>query len=545
MYPERIPYLIDIPQIALGDLFVQAAARYGDRPALSFGGRLWTYRALCDDAKAFAAALGDAGVAYGDRVAVMLPNCPAFVIAYYGTLLAGGTVALFNPMSVEREVAELLADAEPKVVVTLASLLPRVAASQPSQPKFAVLVQDGQTADGAGASDLDAAHSSGSPEAPFGTIEFNMFLHRGQTRTFEPVAIQPTSDVATLQYTGGTTGKPKAAMLTHFNLVANVMQSATFYQDLYRPGEDVCLAVLPLFHAFGMTLCMNVSLYLGAKLVLLPKFEPQLVIRALREERPTIFPGVPTMYTALLHMPDISAEDLGSIRMCISGGGPMPVEVMRAFEAKAGCTVLEGYGLSETSPITHCNPPFAPRKEGTVGIAFPSTVCRLVSLDGSTDEVAPGGVGELAVKGPQVMKGYWRAPEATREVLHDGWFRTGDVARIDEDGYVSILDRKKDLIIASGYNVYPREIEDVLYGHPLIQEALVVGVPDAYRGETVKACIVLKAGARLTDLELIDYCRSRLAPYKVPRIVEFRMELPKSAIGKLLRRALREEESTE
>lgn len=318
-----------------------------------------------------------------------------------------------------------------------------------------------------------------------------------------------------------------------------------FYQDLYRPGEDVCLAVLPLFHAFGMTLCMNVSLYLGAKLVLLPKFEPQLVIRALREERPTIFPGVPTMYTALLHMPDISAEDLGSIRMCISGGGPMPVEVMRAFEAKAGCTVLEGYGLSETSPITHCNPPFAPRKEGTVGIAFPSTVCRLVSLDGSTDEVAPGGVGELAVKGPQVMKGYWRAPEATREVLHDGWFRTGDVARIDEDGYVSILDRKKDLIIASGYNVYPREIEDVLYGHPLIQEALVVGVPDAYRGETVKACIVLKAGARLTDLELIDYCRSRLAPYKVPRIVEFRMELPKSAIGKLLRRALREEESTE
>lgn len=529
MYPERISSTVDIPDKSLGMVLDETANLYGHRTAMWFAGQTWTYSNLRDEARAFGTALQHAGVAKGDRVALMLPNCPEFVIAYYGTLMVGGIVALYNPMSVAREIVELVDDTQPKVLVTMDTIVERLDVSRLDDTlKQVVFVRCDGTASG-----------SLSEESSIQFTFFEAFVDDARNFALAPVDISPETDVATLQYTGGTTGKSKAAMLTHRNLLANVVQSAEFYQDMYHPGNDICLAVLPLFHAFGMTLCMNVSIFFGAKMLLLPKFDVGHVAETIRDERPNIFPGVPTMYTALIHFPDIEQYGLDSIRMCITGGGPMPLEVLRTFEEKAGCKVLEGYGLSETSPITHCNPPFAERKAGTVGVLFPSTECKIVGLDESS-ELSPGGPGELVVRGPQVMKGYWRMSEETATALRDGWFYTGDIARMDADGYVSIVDRKKDMIIASGFKVYPREIEDVLYGHPAVREALVVGVSDDYRGETVKACIVLKAKTSVTEEEIKAYCKANLAPYKVPTAIEFRDELPKSAVGKLLRRALRD-----
>lgn len=522
-YTESIAKEIDIPNKSLQQMLLETTAKYPQNNALSFYGRKITYQELTFAASGFASALQKKGVQKGDRVAIMLPNCPQYVIAYYGTLIAGGIVTQVNPMLVEREIEHILNDSGAETIVVFDAVYPRVKSIQSNtnlKTAIAVSLQpNGQ-------------------QIPDYTFETFMAEAGGPPN---PVAIDPKHDVAVLQYTGGTTGRSKGAMLTHRNLYANVLQSYEFFKEKTNFGKDRFLTVIPLFHVFGMTACMNLSIYTGAESIMLPRFDLEEVLNTIKNEQPTNFPGVPTMYVAITNHPKAEEYGLNSIETCNSGSAPMPLELLREFEGKTGAKILEGYGLSEAAPATHCNPIFAERKPGSVGIGFPSTDYKIVDLGSGTEEVPTGELGELIIKGPQVMKGYWNMPEETAITLRDGWLYTGDIARVDEDGYLYIVDRKKDLIIASGYNIYPRDVEEVLYEHPSVQEAVVVGVPDPYRGETVKAYVVLKAGKEATEDEMIEYCRKNMAAYKVPKIVEFRGELPKTNVGKILRRALREE----
>ncbi|WP_082129836.1 long-chain-fatty-acid--CoA ligase [Aneurinibacillus tyrosinisolvens] len=476
----------------------------------------------------FAAALQNSGVQKGDRVAIMLPNCPQYVISYYGTLRAGAIVTQVNPMLVEREIEYILNDSGAETIVVYDALYERVAAvRERTALKNVITVSLSET----------------EPDFP-ATYSFTSFMQTG-SETYQPVQIHPAEDIAVLQYTGGTTGRSKGAMLTHRNLVANLMQTHEFFKNEIRPGQEKYLTIIPLFHVFGMTSGMNLSILNGSMNVLLPRFQVEEVLETIKREQPTVFPGVPTMYIALTNHPKAEAYDIGSIRICNSGSAPMPVEVMKDFERKTGASIMEGYGLSEASPTTHCNPPFAANKPGSVGIGLPSTDYKIVDVATGTAEVPVGEMGELIIKGPQVMKGYWNLPEETNIALRDGWLYTGDIAHMDEEGYVYIVDRKKDMIIASGYNIYPRDVEEMLYEHPGVQEAVVVGVPDPYRGETVKAVLVPKEGAQLTTDEVTSYCRERLAAYKVPTVIEFREALPKTSVGKILRRAIKEEHRSE
>jgi long-chain acyl-CoA synthetase len=357
----------------------------------------------------------------------------------------------------------------------------------------------------------------------------------------EPVKVNPKEDLALLQYTGATTGLAKGCMLTHHNMVANVHQTGAWLYKA-KPGAGVrSMAALPFFHVYGLTTVMNYSVHLAATMVVAPKFDAKQTLQLIEKYRPTLFPGAPTMYVALNHFPGVEKYRLNSIDACISGAAPLPVEVQQTFERLTGGRLVEGYGLTEASPVTHANPIWEGRREGSIGVPWPDTEARIVN-PATGEELPVGEVGELVVRGPQVMRGYWNRPDATAETIRDGWLYTGDMARMDEDGYFYIVDRKKDIIIAGGFNIYPREVEDVLYSHRGVKEAVVVGVPDEYRGETVKAFIVPKEGHVLDESELVDFCRQNLAAFKVPRKIEFRNELPKSLVGKVLRRVLLEEE---
>ncbi|MEW8975934.1 MAG: long-chain fatty acid--CoA ligase, partial [Exiguobacterium sp.] len=356
-----------------------------------------------------------------------------------------------------------------------------------------------------------------------------------------PVAIQPKEDVAVLQYTGGTTGAPKGVMLTHYNLSANVEQIDKWFYKYERGDGRKLLAVVPYFHVYGMTCNLNFGIFNAYEQIIVPKFDIEQVLKMIHKEKPNLFPGAPTMYVGLLNHPKLKKYDLSSIEACISGSAPLPVEVQEKFEALTGGRIVEGYGLSETSPVTHTNCIWDRRIPGTVGIPVPDTQAKIVQADGETP-ATPGEIGEIIVTGPQVMKGYWKRPEETQAVLRNGWLHTGDLGYIGEDHYFRIVDRKKDLIIASGFNIYPREVEEILYEHPAVKEAVVIGVPDAYRGETVKAFIVVKDEMTVTEEELDQFCRKQLASFKVPKQYEFRQELPKTFVGKILRRVLVEEE---
>ena len=331
-------------------------------------------------------------------------------------------------------------------------------------------------------------------------------------------------------------------MLTHRNLMANAMQCAIWAREFVDKGADVFLCVIPFFHSYGQSVCMNNAVFNASAMVLIPQFEINMMLQAIQTYKPNFFPGVPTLYVALLSHPDALAFGVDKIRLCNSGSAPLPLEVIKQFAAISGGIFCEGYGLSEASPVTHSNPIFGMKKIGSVGIPFPDTEARIVDLDTGLKDMEPGQPGELIIRGPQVMKGYWNKPEETAETLRDGWLYTGDIATMDEDGYFFIVDRKKDMIIAGGFNIYPREVDEVLFEHPQVMEAVTVGIPDEYRGETVKACVVLKPGEECTEEDIIAFCRERLAPYKAPRSVEFREDLPKTMVGKVLRRDLREEE---
>lgn len=523
-YPDLIAAEVTIPVKSMPEMLQEVTAMYPQNNALSFYGQKMNYAELHKAVYGFAASLQKNGVQKGDRVAIMLPNCPQYVIAYYGILAAGAIVTQVNPMLVERELEHIMNDSGAETLVVFDALYPRVKTVQGRTTIRKIVVVSLQPT-----------------EADFSQDKsFEDFLQEGNGQ-FTPVSIDPQQDIAVLQYTGGTTGRSKGAMLTHFNILANVIQSYEFFKERTEIGGEKFLTVIPLFHVFGMTACMNFAIYTANESILLPRFDLEEVLDTIKNEQPSVFPGVPTMYVAITNHPRAEEFGIDSIETCNSGSAPMPVELLRDFEKKTGAKILEGYGLSEASPVTHCNPPFSERKPGSVGIGFPSTDYKVVDLATGTEEVPNGELGEVIIKGPQIMKGYWNMPEETAVTLREGWLYTGDIAKMDEDGFLYIVDRKKDLIIAGGYNIYPRDIEEVLYEHPAVQEAVVIGVPDAYRGETVKAFVVLKAGQTASADEIISYCRQNLAAYKIPSAVEFRSELPKTNVGKILRRALRDE----
>ncbi len=520
-YPEGVPASIEPRDVPLYQLVADVAEQQPDLPAVRFFGLRLSYGALWAQVLRCAAALARLGVAKGERVAVMLPNCPQYVVAFHGILRAGATVAQVNPLYTPRELAQLVADAGAEVIIVADALYPVVQAALPRLPRVrhvlvARLKGDVTLAPPAASFEAALADAAEAPPA---------------------VSIDP-GDVAALQYTGGTTGVPKGAMLTHRNLVANVQQVQAWHPDRGRPGEERMLTALPLFHSYGMTVGMNFPLACGFEVILLPRFELREVLETIKATRPTYLPGVPTMYVALNAAPDAAEYGLGSLRYCNSGAAPMPAEVLRAFEERFGVAILEGYGLSECSPVSHSNPSHGLRKTGSVGPPIRSTECHIVDVETGSRVLPAGEVGEIRIRGPQVMAGYWNMPDETAGALRDGWLYTGDLGTMDEDGYFAIVDRKKDMIIAGGFNVYPRDVEEVLYEHPAIGECCVAGVPDPYRGETVKAYLVLRPGASVTETELERFCRERLAPFKIPTRWEFRPSLPKTAVGKILRRQL-------
>ena len=512
---------------SLYELFSRAVEEHRGKTALSFYGTTFEFGRLQALVKKMAASLAASGVKKGDRVALMLPNCPQYVVSFFATVRLGAIVTQINPMYVEREIGHILNDSGAEIIVAHADVYVRVKAVLPDTNLKTVVVVD------FGSEELGAGHRS-----------FADFLATDVEPAPE-VDIDPAEDVAALQYTGGTTGKSKGAMLTHRNLVANVQQTIdVFVRDPAQFTGRKCVGALPFFHIYGLTCVMLFGIKLGVEQVLLSRFEVQEALAVFENDRPTMFSGVPTMYMALLASgADLRKHHLHDVQIFNSGGSALPVNLKRSFEERVGKPLFEGYGLSEASPVTHNNPPFLGQgREGSIGIPIPSTEARVVDVETGETEMPIGDSGELIIKGPQVMKGYLDMPKETAETLKDGWLYTGDVAKMDESGYFYIVDRKKDMILASGYNVYPREIEEVLFEHPGVAEAVAIGVPDEYRGEAVKAFVVKRPGAQATEEEVLAFCKERLAAYKAPKAVEFREELPKSAVGKLLRRVLVDEE---
>ncbi|MBO8180538.1 MAG: long-chain fatty acid--CoA ligase [Archaeoglobus sp.] len=539
-YDEGVRPNIDYPEIPLYQILEETAKKYPEKTALIFLGKKITYRELDETSDRIAAFLKNLGVGKDSRVILDLPNTPHYVAAYYGILKTGATVVQCNPLYTEREIRYIQENSEAEYGFFVELVYPRIKN----------LIAEGKI--------KKAVICKIEDYLPF-PLNILYPLKKEKVRieksekvvywkdvlktppTKERGSVNPKEDVATFLYTGGTTGVPKAVMSTHSNLVANVYQTLEWVVD--RSPDDVFIGVLPYFHSFGMTTSMNAPIANGSTIVLIPDpRDIKRILESIQKYRATIFCGVPTMYAAILNHPDLKKYDLSSVKACISGAAPLPVEIKKRFEEITGGKLVEGYGLSETSPVTHANPIYGVNKEGSIGVPFPDTYALVIDDEGKV--LPPGEVGELVIKGPQVMKGYYKMEEETKKVLVNGWLLTGDMAKMDEDGYFYIVDRKKDMIIAGGYNIYPREVEEVLYEHPAVVEAAVVGVPDPYRGETVKAYIVLKPEYRgkVTEQEIIQFCKERLAAYKVPKLVEFRDELPKSAVGKILRRVLREEE---
>jgi len=557
-YDKGVPASIDYPQVDLWTMLSDSFKNYPDQVAirmilkyLPLGFKLgvkMTYRELADKVDRLATAMAGMGIKKGDRVAVQIPNSPGTVIAFLATVRLGAIVVNTNPIYTPREMEHQFNDSGAKAVVIWNNLYPKLQEIQHNTDIEKVIVYHlNDFMNPVYAHLLRKGMKDSWVDVPEGDGVYWMKTLIENNKPNPPKVDIDTGDVALFQYTGGTTGVPKAAMLSHSNLIANVMQIDAWVPDMAH-GKEVFMGAIPFFHVFGMTVGMLESLYVGGKLVLMPDpRDIELLMTIIQEEGVTLFPGVPTLYVAIINHKHVTRYNLKSVKVCISGGAPLPVEVQRKFEELTGGKLREGYGLTETSPVTHANPIYGLYKVGSIGLPFPDVEARIVSLDpdenGKYRTLDIGEEGELAVRGPQVMVGYWNRPDETAKVKdEEGWLYTGDIAKMDEDGYFYIVDRKKDLIIASGYNIVPREVEEVLYENPKVQEAVVVGVPDPRRGETVKAFIVLKPGETATEAEIIAFCKERLAPYKVPKLVEFRTELPKSAVGKLLRRALVEEE---
>jgi long-chain acyl-CoA synthetase len=549
-YDPGVPTEVEIPPLPVDGLLRGSAERAPDRTAMVFFGARTSYAQLDRAADRFAHVLRSMGVEKGDRVSLHLPTSPAFVIAFMGAMRAGALAVPMNPLYVERELGILLAETEPRVSVTVDLLVSRLRAVEaaggagPPRPRRLIVtgIQDSLPVPIRWLYPLKARREGRWHPQRHTPATPNLFrlLREAPAGRFESAATP--ADSAVLQPTGGTTGTPKAAMLTHRNLVANACQTAAWFPHAAKGDPPTILCPLPLFHIYGLTVDMNYAMLTGGTLLLLPRFDPKMVLKAAARYRPQLFPGAPVMYETLAHHPDVGRFDLSSIEACISGAAPLPAGVQRDFEAITHGKVCEGYGLTEASPVTHCNPIDSGRRNGTIGLPFPSTDARVV--DPKTGKpLAANEVGELEVAGPQVMAGYWQRPKETADVLHDGWLRTGDIATQDADGFFTIVDRAKDLIIVGGINVYPREVEEVLMSHPAVAEAAVIGMAHEHYGEVPCAFVVLAEGATATEEELFAYCRKNLARFKVPFAIRFRPRLPKTMIGKVLRKDLRGEVS--
>ncbi|MBN9391147.1 MAG: long-chain fatty acid--CoA ligase [Chloroflexi bacterium] len=545
-YPPQIPLGIEVDEETLPGMLRESARRFPDQTALIFYGHKMSYRKLDEAADDFGLSLVAQGIRPGDRVALLLPNCPQFVIAYYGALRAGAIVVPCNPLYVERELEQQLSDARPRILVTLTLFYKLAKAVQPKVGLEKIVV--GNIKDYfptvlkllfTALKEKKEGHRA-TLEGP-DSLSWADFLTGYKSGPAPYLPGVKAADVALYQYTGGTTGTPKAAILTHHNLVTNARMCWAWLGNGPKTS-DITLGVVPFFHVYGMTGALNLSIFSAGTLVLLPKFVPNEVLKAIDRYHPTLFPGVPAMYMALLDAPGVSKYDLKSIKACISGAAPLPVEVQNRFEKLTGARLIEGFGMTEASPVTHGNPVYGRRKEGSIGLPFPGVRAKIVDLESGLSDLPVGEIGELVVSGPMVMQGYYNRPAETANTLRNGWLYTGDIARMDEDGYFYIVDRKKDMILSNGFNVYPRDVEEVLYQHPAVKEAVVIGAPNARGDITVKAFVVLQEGQSTTADEIIAFCRERLTRYKAPRVVEFRDALPKTLIGKHLRRILVQEE---
>lgn len=542
-YEEGVPADIAVPAQPVYRFLETAARHHANRSALAFFDRRISYRAVDQAANRLANALLALGVKKGDRVMLVLPNSPQMVIAYYAVLKAGAVVVSGTPIFTEEELVHQIQDSGAETVITLSLYQNTMQAVRERADVRRVILTNikeyfspvRRILFSATREQAEGHRVIGRPEGT--TYLWPELLARAEANA-PTVTVSPT-DLAVLQYTGGTTDVPKGVMLSHANLVANTLQVRHWLSDVQEARERV-LGVLPFSHSYGMTACLNFSVSIAGMLILLPSFQTKQVLATIAKYRPTLFPGVPTMYVALNNFPSVRRYGLKSIRACLSGAAPLPLEVQEAFEKLTHGRLVEGYGLTEASPVTHANPIFGQRKTGTIGVPLPSTEARIVDWQTGA-EVPPGALGELAIRGPQVMQGYWNRPAETAQALQGNWLATGDVARMDEDGYFTIIDRKKDMILAGALNVYPRDIEEVLYEHPKVLEAVVTGVPPETEQQQIKAYIVLKEGEVATPEEFIEYCRARLAEYAVPRLVEFRAQLPKSFVGKVLRRKLGDE----
>lgn len=543
-YPDDVDWHAEIPVAPVQKILDDAVAKWPERPCLAFMGRKYTYAHVAKLVARAARGFQDIGVTKGVRVGLFLPNSPYYVICYYAILKAGGTVVNFNPLYAEREISRQVEDSGTRIMVTLQLTA--------TYPKLAGLFETT-------ALEKVVVCPMGSVLPLVARTFFNLFRRKEIARVpdddhhidfddlidnkgdYVVVPIEIEKDIAVLQYTGGTTGLPKGAMLTHANLYANTVQTRLWAVNA-QPAKEKILGVLPLFHVFGMTGIMNVGLFIGAEIILVPRFKLADVLQIIDREKPTAFLGVPMIYSAINEFDELDKYDLSSLTDCISGGAPLPVEVKLRFEELTGCVLVEGYGLSEASPVCTINPFSGVNKPGSIGMPMPGTIVEIVSLD-DPDELLPVGKrGEICVTGPQVMAGYWNRPEETDAAFRGGRLHTGDVGYIDEDGYVFLIDRIKDLILNAGFNVYPRMVEEAIYLHPDVAEVVVCGVPDKQRGELVKAYVKLRPGSELKAGELKRFLKDKLAPYAQPRRIEFRDELPKTFIGKHSRRELVAEE---
>ncbi len=546
-YPPGVDWDMSFPVRSMIQLFDEAVAKYQRQICTHFLGKEMTYGeigALVDRA---AKGLQALGVEKGTRVGILLPNCPTFIIMYFAILKAGGVVVNMNPLYTEKELTYQVEDSGAELIVTVdlkltfdkveallasgvlkGAIVDSFAAYLPGLKSFLFRLLKGK----------DLAKPEASAQRSKITLFTELTDNDGMP---EKVSIDAENDLAVLQYTGGTTGVPKGAMLTHQNLTVNSLHIKAWATNLSDGGERF-MCILPLFHVFAMTTVMNFGIDTGGVIILLPRFELDQALKLIHATKPTVMPGVPTIDNAMMNHPKIKKFDLSSLKFCISGGAALPIEVKRGFEAASGCKLVEGYGLSETSPVVTCNPIDGPVKEGSIGLPMPATRLSLRDLEDPSKEVPLGEKGEICVAGPQVMKGYWNKPEETEKAFVGEFFRTGDVAYMDEEGFTFIVDRIKDLIICSGYNVYPRQVEEAIYEFPAVEEVTVVGIPDDYRGEAPKAFIKLKEGESATAEEILDFLKDKLSKIEMPAEIEFRDELPKTMIGKLSKKELREEE---
>jgi long-chain acyl-CoA synthetase len=546
-YPKDVQWDLKVTPTPLYQLLDDAVAKFGSRPCTNFLGKVLTYREVGRLIDRAAAGLQKLGVKKGTKVGLLMPNCPTFIVYYFATLKAGGTVVNYNPLYTLEELSFQVRDSETEVMVTLdlKLLFDKVEALMKAGTlKRAIVASFPALLPGAKSvlfklfKGKELAHPTKSPVAANVIADADVLKNNGK---YDKPAIDPVNDVAVLQYTGGTTGTPKGAMLTHANVYVNCQQGAAWATHL-EPGKERVLAALPFFHVFAMTAVMNFAIAQGSEIVIMPRFVLDEAMKLIDKTRPTVMPGVPTMYIAMLNHKKLAGFNLSSLKFCLSGGAPLPVDVKQKFEKLTGCKLVEGYGLSEAAPSVTCNPLEGPVKEGSIGQPLPATIVSLRDLADPTREVPQGEKGEICIKGPQVMKGYWKRPEETANQFVGDYLRTGDVGIMDEEGFIFIVDRIKDLIICSGYNVYPRRIEEAIYEHPAVEEVTVIGIKDEYRGEAPKAFIKLRGGMSATEDDIRKHLDAKISKIEMPTEIEFRDALPKTMIGKLSKKELKAEE---